>query len=57
MTLPGQAQIIGGIIPNMIAFLIFCLFIFYYAKTGKIAEMLVWNKKYLEKKLQIFNEH
>ena len=31
----GLAEIIGGIIMNMIALDIFCLLIFYFAKTGK----------------------
>jgi len=50
MTLLGQAEIIGGILPNMFAFSIFCLLIFYFSKTGKMAEMLRW-KKNLEKNL------
>ena len=45
MTLVGQAEIIGGIIPNMVAFGIFCLLIFYFAKTGKMVWMLEWDKK------------
>ena len=40
MTLLGKAEIIGGIIPNMIGFCIFCLLIFYFAKTGNMAAML-----------------
>jgi len=35
MTYLGQAEIIGGIITNMIALGISCLLIFYFAKTGK----------------------
>jgi len=56
MTLLGQAEIIGGIIPNMIAFGIFCLLIFYFAKTGKMAEMLGWNKKKSREKSLDLNE-
>jgi len=40
MTLIGPAEIIGGIIPNIIGFGIFYLIIFYFAKTGKMAEIL-----------------
>jgi len=35
MTLLGQAEIIGGIISNMIAFGIFCLFKFLFCKNWK----------------------
>ena len=44
MTLLGQAELIGGILPNMIGFGILLL-IFYFAKTGKMDEMLGWNKR------------
>jgi len=37
--------IFGGIIPNLIAFIIFCILIIYFAKTGKMSKMLGWNKK------------
>ena len=36
----GEAQIIGGIVPNVIAFLLFLGAISYFAFTGKMAEML-----------------
>ena len=35
----GEAQIIGGIVPNLIAFLFFIGAIGYFAFTGKMAEM------------------
>ncbi len=35
----GEAQIVGGIIPNLIAFGIFMGIICYFALTGKMAEM------------------
>ena len=35
----GEAQIIGGIIPNMIAFSLFEGAIGYFAATGKISEI------------------
>ena len=34
----GEAQIIGGIVPNLIAF-------GYFASTGKMAEMFGWKRK------------
>ena len=45
MNLLGQAEMIGGTITNMIAFGIFCLLIFYFAKAGRMVEMLGWDKK------------
>ena len=36
----GEAQIIGGIVPNLIAFSLFVGAIGYFALTGKMAEML-----------------
>ena len=41
----GEAQIIGGIIPNLIAFCLFFGAIGYFAATGKMAEMLGWKEK------------
>ena len=41
----GEAQIIGGIVPNLIAFLLFLGAIGYFALTGKMAEMLDWENK------------
>ena len=35
----GEAQIIGGMIPNLIAFGLFLGAIGYFASTGKMAEM------------------
>ena len=55
MTLLGQAEIIGGIIPNMIAFGIFCLFKFYFAKTGKNGlNARMEQKKSREKSLDLY---
>ena len=36
----GEAQIIGGIVPNLIAFVLFVAAIGYFALTGKMAKML-----------------
>ena len=36
----GEAQIIGGIVPNLIAFGLFVAAIGYFALTGKMAKML-----------------
>ncbi len=41
----GEAQIIGGIVPNLIAFILFLVAIGYFAFSGKMAEMLGWGKK------------
>ena len=41
----GEAQIIGGIVPNLIAFVLFLGAIGYFALTGKIAEMFGWKNK------------
>ena len=41
----GDARIIGGIVPNLIAFGLFLGAIGYFASTGKMAEMLGWKKK------------
>tara|TARA_Y100001968_G_scaffold13367_1_gene10926 strand:- start:187 stop:372 length:186 start_codon:yes stop_codon:yes gene_type:complete len=41
----GEAQIIGGIIPNLIAFVLFIGAIGYFALTGKMAEMFSWKDK------------
>ena len=41
----GETQIIGGIVPNLIAFSLFIGAIGYFASTGKIAEMFRWEKK------------
>ncbi len=38
----GEAQIIGGIFPNLIAFGFFLGVIGYFAITGKMAEMFGW---------------
>ena len=40
----GEAQIIGGIVPNLIAFTLFLGAIGYFASTEK-AEMLGWKSK------------
>ncbi len=41
----GEAQIIGGIVPNLIAFGLFLGAIGYFALTGKMAEMFDWKNK------------
>ena len=41
----GEAQIIGGMITNLIAFGLFLGAIGYFASTGKMAEMFVWKNK------------
>ena len=41
----GEAQIIGGIVPNLIAFVLFLGGIGYFASTGKMAEMFGWKNK------------
>ena len=51
MTLLGQAEIIGGILPKLIALGIFCLLIFYFAKTGKNGLNTRMEQKNLEKNL------
>ena len=40
----SEFTIIGGIIPNVAAFLLFCLLITYFARTGRMANMFGWNK-------------
>ena len=40
-----EAQIIGGIVPNLIAFSLFLGSIGYFALTGKMAEMFGWERK------------
>ena len=41
----GEAQIIGGIVPNLIEFGLFLRAIGYFASTGKMAEMFRWERK------------
>ena len=41
----GEAQIIGGIVPNLIAFVLFLGAIGYFASTRKMAEMFGWKNK------------
>ena len=41
----GEVQIIGGLVPNLIAFGLFLGSIGYFALTGKMAEMFRWKKK------------
>jgi len=41
----GEAQIIGGIVPNLISFTLFVGAIGYLAFTGRMAEMFGWEKK------------
>ena len=45
MILFAKAQIIGGIVPNLIAFVLFLGTIGYFALTGKMAEMFGWKNK------------
>ena len=45
MTLFANAQIIGGIVPNLIALGLFIGAIGYFASTGKMAEMFGWKNK------------
>ena len=45
MILLAKAQIIGGIVPNLIAFSLFLVAIGYFALTGKMAEMFGWKDK------------
>ena len=41
----GEAQIIGGMIPNLISFGLFLGAIGYFAATGQMAEMFGWKNK------------
>ena len=41
----GEAQIIGGNVPNLIAFGLFLLAIGYFASPGKMAEMFFWKNE------------
>ena len=41
----GEAQIIDGIVPNLIAFALFLGAIEFFASTGKMAEMFGWKTK------------
>ena len=41
----GEAKIIGGIVPNLIAFVLFLVAIGYFASTGKMAKMFGWKNK------------
>ena len=45
MILFANAQIIGGIVPNLIAFGLFLGAIGYFSLTGKMAEMFGWKNK------------
>ena len=45
MILLAKAQIIGGIVPNLIAFGLFLGAIGYFTSTGKMAEMFGWENK------------
>ena len=47
MILFAKAQIIGGIVPNLIAFSLFLGAIGYFASTGKMAEhFALWRAKF-----------
>ena len=41
----GEAQIIGGIVPNLVAFGLFLVAVGYFALTGIMAEMFGWKDK------------
>tara|TARA_B100000700_G_scaffold196944_1_gene216739 strand:- start:202 stop:387 length:186 start_codon:yes stop_codon:yes gene_type:complete len=41
----GEAQIVAGIVPNLIAFCLFLGAIGYFALTGKMAWMFGWKHK------------
>ena len=41
----SDSAIIGGIIPNITGFIIFCFLIIFFARTGRMAKMFGWNKK------------
>ena len=41
----SESTIIGGIIPNLSAFVLFCLLIIYFMRTRRMAKMFGWNKK------------
>ena len=57
INLLGQAEIIGGTIPNMIAFGIFCLSKFFFAKTGKNGlNARMEQKKSREKSLDLYED-
>jgi len=45
MILLAKSQIIGGIVPNLIAFGLFLSAIGCFAATGKMAEMFGWKNK------------
>tara|TARA_B100000459_G_C8406574_1_gene127018 strand:- start:286 stop:435 length:150 start_codon:yes stop_codon:yes gene_type:complete len=40
-----EPQIVGGIAPNLIAFVLFLGAIVYFASSGKMAEMFGWKNK------------
>ena len=40
----SDSAIIGGIVPNIVAFIVFCLLIVFFARTGRMAKMFSWNK-------------
>ena len=45
MILFAKTQIVGGIVPNLIAFGLFHGAIGYFSLTGKMAEMFGWKNK------------
>ena len=53
MILLAKAQIIGGIVPNLIALSLFLGAIGYFALTGKMAEMFGWKDKKLSNIISI----
>ena len=41
----SESVIIGGIIPNIALFILFCILIIFFARTGRMAKMFGWDKK------------
>ena len=56
INLLGQGEIIGGTIPNMIAFGIFCLFKFLFCKNWKGLNARMEQKKSREKSLDLYED-
>ena len=52
----GEAQIIGGIVPNLIAFGLFLGAIGYFASTGKMAEMFGWKSNHNKNSCPVISE-
>ena len=39
----SESAMIGGIISNIAALILFCLLIIYFARTGRMAKMFGWD--------------